>query len=275
MGAVTREASRANNQWFATLAGVVVAYKRVADRVPRPRSLTPTRRPGSTGIGVCALSAVGFRAVQVDRFRELPLLGIVRGLAPDDVEPLAETVIAAGLATLEITMNTPGAPALIGAMVATARGRLTIGAGTVLTVDDLEAALDAGATFVVMPTLATAVVERCVARAIPVFPGALTPQEIHAAWTAGATMVKVFPAGAFGPEYLREIKGPFADVALLACGGVTAQNLSTYLACGASAVAVGGSVFRRDWLAARSYPRIGAEIATLVAAVRAARGASA
>jgi len=204
--------------------------------------------------------------MDVARFRELPILGIVRGIEADEVAPLAEAVAAAGLGALEITMNTAGAPGLIRRMVAAADGRLAVGAGTVLTPDDLEAALDAGATFIVSPTLVPVVVERCVARGVPVFPGALTPQEIHAAWAAGATMVKVFPAGAFGPAYFREIKGPFADIQLLACGGVTPENVPSYVANGASAVAFGGSIFRREWLAGRQFTRVEEEIRTLVRA---------
>jgi 2-dehydro-3-deoxyphosphogluconate aldolase/(4S)-4-hydroxy-2-oxoglutarate aldolase len=81
-------------------------------------------------------------------------------------------------------------------------------------------------------------------------------------------MVKVFPAGSFGPGYLKEVKGPFADVELLACGGVNAANLGEYFRCGASAVAFGASVFRSDWLRGRRYERIAEEIAALVAACR-------
>ena len=206
--------------------------------------------------------------MDLDRFRRLPLLGILRGIAPNDVAPLADAVVGAGLEAIEITMNTAGAPELIRAMVAAAGGRLMVGAGTVLDTDDLQGALDAGATFVVMPTLVREVVERCRDAAIPVFPGALTPQEIFNAWQAGATMVKVFPAGTFGPGYLREIKGPFRDIELLACGGVNADNMSAYFAAGATAVAFGNSVFRSEWLNEGSYQRIGTEVGKLVAACR-------
>jgi len=167
-------------------------------------------------------------------------------------------------------MNTPAAPVLIARMRAAGRDRLTVGAGTVLDLDTLGAAREAGASFIVMPTLVPAVVEHCVAGGVPVFPGALTPQEIHAAWSAGATMVKVFPAGVFGPTYLREIKGPFADVELMAVGGVNADNMAAYFACGASAVAFGASVFRREWLAAQAYDRIAGEVRRLVTACAAA-----
>ncbi len=208
--------------------------------------------------------------MDLDRFRKLPLLGILRGIGEEDVAPLADTVAGAGLGAIEVTMNTANAPALIRRLVAAARGRLMVGAGTVLSVRELDEALAAGATFVVMPTLVAEVVERCVARQVPVFPGALTPQEIFAAWSAGATMVKVFPAGAFGPGYFKEVKGPFRDIELLACGGVTAENMAAYFAAGAAAAAFGGSVFRAEWLAQRDFRRIGDEVGKLVAACAAA-----
>jgi len=206
--------------------------------------------------------------MDLERFGRLPLLGILRGIAATDLVPLTESVLAAGLETIEITMNTADAPALIRRMGEAARGRLALGAGTVLCTEDLERALDAGATFIVTPVLVPEVVERCVAKNIPVFPGALTPQEIFTAWNAGATMVKVFPAGSFGPGYFKEIKGPLRDIQLLACGGVNADNMGAYFASGAAAVAFGASVFRADWLAERRYDCIGDEVGKLVEACR-------
>ena len=150
-------------------------------------------------------------------------MGILRGAEVDIIDPIVETVISSGLHTIKITLNTPGAPDLIRRMVKVAQNRLTIGAGTVLTMDDLHSALDAGATFIVLPTLVHDVVGYCTENKIPVFPGAFTPQEIYNAWRAGATMVKVFPAKFFGPTYFKEIKGPFQDIKLLACGGVNLE----------------------------------------------------
>ncbi len=213
--------------------------------------------------------------MDLERFRSVPLLGILRGIGAEEVVPLAEVVADAGLPALEITMNTADAPALIRRLVAAARGRVMVGAGTVLSMAALDAALEAGATFIVMPTLVADVVARCRAADVPCFPGALTPQEIFAAWTAGATMVKVFPAGCFGPAYFKEVKGPFRDIELLACGGVDADNMGAYFAAGASAVAFGASVFRADWLRAGEYARIGEAVGQLVQACRAARAAAA
>jgi 2-dehydro-3-deoxyphosphogluconate aldolase/(4S)-4-hydroxy-2-oxoglutarate aldolase len=190
-------------------------------------------------------------------FKKKPVLGILRGAEVDLIEPLVETVISAGLATLEITMNTNKAAQLIKKAKQVAGQRLTLGAGTVLTQQDLESALESGASFIVLPVLVQGIVEYCVKNKVPVFPGALTPQEIYQADAAGATMVKVFPAKFFGPEYFKEIKGPFNKIELLACGGVTAGNLKDYFAFGASAVTFGASIFRKDWLAAKNFKAIG------------------
>ena len=195
--------------------------------------------------------------MNIANFKKKPILGIVRGVEASQIEPLIETVIQAGLETLEITMNTPGASGLIKKAKQVSSGRLILGAGTVLSMQDLKLALKSGATFIVMPVLIKDVVEYCVKNKIPVFPGAFTPSEIYQAWDAGATMVKVFPAKFFGPEYFREIKGPLNQIELLACSGVTPDNLQDYFAAGATAVTFGGSVFRKDWLAQKDFKAIG------------------
>ena len=198
--------------------------------------------------------------MDVKKFRKLPIIGILRGVAPDLLEPLIETIIASGLETIEITMNTENAGQLIRKAKSLARQQLTIGAGTVLDKDSLKSALDSGATFIVTPVLVKEVMDVCVKSGIPVFPGALTPQEIFNAWKAGATMVKVFPAKFFGPDYFREIKGPFPDIELLACAGVTPENLKAYFENGASAIAFGASVFKKEWLAQRDFASIAESI---------------
>lgn len=189
-------------------------------------------------------------------FRKKPLLGILRGIKASQLKPVFEAILAGGLQAVEITMNTNGAPELIRNASRQFGQRLMLGAGTVLTMKDLQTALRAGATFIVSPVVVPSVIRYCAKRKIPVFPGALTPQEIYRAWQEGATMVKVFPSGCFGPDYFKEIKGPFNPIELLACGGVTPKNIPSYFKNGASAVAIGGSVFRKDWIAAKRFPLI-------------------
>jgi len=212
--------------------------------------------------------------MDVNRFKELPILGILRGITSGNVEPLTETVVSSGLKTLEITMNTHDAPALIRRMTVVAGGRLTIGAGTVLSLNNLHDALEAGATFIVMPVLVPDVADYCAKHSIPFFPGALTPQEIYNAWNAGATMVKVFPAKFFGPSYMKEIKGPFHDIKLLACGGITPDTIVPFFSSGADAVAFGGGVFSKERLAAGQYLLVEESIKALIAGFKEALGIS-
>lgn len=202
--------------------------------------------------------------MDVDRFKELPILGILRGITSETVVPLTETAVSSGLRAIEITMNTPDASGLIRQMVHAAEGRIAVGAGTVLSLKDLHSALDAGATFIVMPALISDVMEYCVKNSVPVFPGALTPQEIYNAWNAGATMVKVFPAKFFGPSYMKEIKGPFQDIKLLACGGISAETIGPFFSSGADAVAFGGGIFQKEWMDAGKFALIGEHISALV-----------
>jgi len=206
--------------------------------------------------------------MDIDKFKQLPILGILRGIDKNAIEPIVEAVIASGLKTIEITMNTVGAPELIRLMVNKANGRLTVGAGTVLSMDDLLIALKAGASFIVMPVLIGNIVEYCVKHSIPIFPGALTPQEIYRAWDAGASMVKIFPANVFGPEYFKEIHGPFNNIELLACGGVNSENICTFFSCGASAVAFGGSIFKKSWIKDHDFLSIKEAIEKLITAYR-------
>lgn len=202
--------------------------------------------------------------MNLSQFQQLPILGILRGIKIEDVDAIVEAVVFSGLKTIEIAMNTQDASVLICQMVKASDGRLTIGAGTVLTMDDLKAALDAGSSFIVLPTLQRDVVEYCVKHAVPVFPGAFTPQEIYDAWNAGAAMVKVFPAKFLGPSYIKEIKGPLNNVKLLACGGVNKDNIKEFFLSGASAVAFGAGIFRAEWIAEKKFSLIEEAIKSLI-----------
>lgn len=205
--------------------------------------------------------------MNIKEFKKMPIMGILRDLEEDCLEPLVEVFQSVGLKTIEMTMNTPKAVRLIKKLVKLSNNRLTIGAGTVLNMEDLYAALNAGATFIVSPVLVYEVVDYCARNEIKVFPGAFTPQEIYTAWSVGATMVKVFPAKFFGPSYFKEIKGPFKEIDLLACGGVTSENIQSFFASGASAVAFGGSVFSKESLKKKQFPQIKESILKLITSI--------
>jgi 2-dehydro-3-deoxyphosphogluconate aldolase/(4S)-4-hydroxy-2-oxoglutarate aldolase len=192
----------------------------------------------------------------LDRIKELPVIGILRGIKEAQIVPVAEIISRSGLKCAEITMNTDDAGILIKKMAVVADSNLIIGAGTVVNMHDLNLALDAGAQFIVMPSIVEEVIEYCVLNKIPVFPGALTPTEIYKAWKMGAAMVKVFPAGVFGPKYFRDIKAPFGEIELMATGGVSADNITEFFEMGASGAAFGASIFKKEWLENKEYDKI-------------------
>lgn len=200
----------------------------------------------------------------LQRFRKLPVMGILRGINEEQLHSLSEVIVSSGLKTVEITMNTPHAPVLINKLIQVAGKDLIVGAGTVLNRNDLMSALESGAQFIVSPSVDEDVIEYCHFHSVPVFPGALTPTEIHKAWQAGATMVKVFPASLFGPEYFKEIKGPFSNIELMAVGGVSHDTIASYFQMGASAVAFGSGIFKREYLQNAEFKLIEKEISQLI-----------
>lgn len=154
-------------------------------------------------------------------------------------DQLADALVAGGLPCAEITFRTAAAPDAIRAMAR--RGDMIVGAGTVLSVDQVKQAVDAGATFVVAPGLNPKVVSYCLKRNIPVAPGVATPTDIETALDLGLTVLKYFPAEAFGGlKTLKAISAPYTAVQFIPTGGINAGNVLSYLehpkvvACGGS-----------------------------------------
>ena len=177
------------------------------------------------------------------RLKESPVLGIIRGAPKDSIKGVLNACVAGGLRFVELTLNTENALSLIESTSKQFSEDLCVGAGTVLSLTDVKLAVNAGAQFIVAPTLNIDVATYCVENEIAYFPGALTPTEIEKAWSAGAMMVKVFPASQMGTSYFNTVLGPFNELLLMAVGGVDSSNAVEYLKAGASAVAIGGSVF--------------------------------
>jgi 2-dehydro-3-deoxyphosphogluconate aldolase/(4S)-4-hydroxy-2-oxoglutarate aldolase len=197
-----------------------------------------------------------------DRFWTAPVVGILRGCSSAEIPSIVRAFLAGGLTTLEITMNTADADDQIRQARQLGGDALNIGAGTVTDLPRLERALAAGASFIVTPTLLPEVLAECRRRKVPVFPGAFTPTEIHTAWELGADLVKIFPAEALGPGYVRAIKAPLPAIRLLPTGGMDLESIIAYRAAGAEAVGVGSPLFDRariragDWVWLESRCRL-------------------
>jgi 2-dehydro-3-deoxyphosphogluconate aldolase/(4S)-4-hydroxy-2-oxoglutarate aldolase len=186
-------------------------------------------------------------------FKKLPVVGILRFFKRAEVEKLVPASIEGGLCNIEVTMNTAGAEELIRLTADLVGGKGNVGAGTVTTVETLDKALKAGATFIVTPAVVPDVIKACVERKIPVMPGAMTPTEILTAWRLGATMVKVFPADQLGPGHIKALKAPFPEIPLMPTGGVTVETLPAFKKAGADAFGVGGPLFDPKQVAAGNW----------------------
>jgi len=168
------------------------------------------------------------------------VVGILRYREAGDLDAVVAVLAEAGVPTIEITLDTPGALAAIGRA---AGAGVTIGAGTVLSADDVRAASDAGAGFVVSPSLIDEVVEGAHDLGIEPVPGVLSPTELHRAAGMGAEVVKVFPVGSVGgPGFVASLRGPFPEIGLLPTGGVEIAEIVAYLRAGADAVGLGGAL---------------------------------
>jgi 2-dehydro-3-deoxyphosphogluconate aldolase/(4S)-4-hydroxy-2-oxoglutarate aldolase len=176
------------------------------------------------------------------------VVAIGRGLPAERIERIAEGLVAGGIRAFEITLNSPNAFGAIAALAKRWGERLLVGAGTVLDVEGAAQAVDAGARFIVSPHTEPALIDWAVARGLPVLPGAFSPTEILTAWRAGATAVKLFPASVAGPAFVREFRGPFRDIPLIATGGVTIESAPAFLGAGAKAVGIG------SWLTGDGEP---------------------
>ena len=170
---------------------------------------------------------------QLDLEATLRAIGVVPVAAlarPGDAIPMAEALLAAGLPCVEITFRTDAAAAAIEAL----RSRfpeMLVGAGSVLTTAQADAAIGAGARFVVTPGFNPAVVDHCLVQGMPVAPGVATPSEIEQAYSRDLRLVKFFPAGPMGGiPYLKAVAGPYPMMRFLPTGGVTIENLPDYLA---------------------------------------------
>ena len=186
-------------------------------------------------------------------FNKVPVIGIVRNLGMEDVKSILPVYVEAGLTTIEITMNTPGAEEIIQYALEHYPDNLNVGAGTVCTKKDLDKAIEAGAQFIVSPIVRRKIIRSCVKKEIPVFPGAFTPSEIYKAWSLGASMVKVFPAKTLGADYIKDVKAPLNQIKLMPTGGVDIDTIDSFKKAGADAYGVGSPLFKKSFIKEKDW----------------------
>lgn len=199
---------------------------------------------------------------------ELPVIAILRAPDASTFVEVTKTLRDKGIRALELTLTTAGALAALRGCAAEVDD-MCLGMGTVLTVEDAEAAVDAGARFLVSPHTDVAIIAAGRDLGVPVLPGAFTATEVLAAHLAGATMVKLFPS-VLGPAYLKALLDPLPHVPLCPTGGVTLDNAAAFLHAGATAVGMGGALLG-DAARTKDMTSLGERAAALAERVREAR----
>jgi 2-dehydro-3-deoxyphosphogluconate aldolase/(4S)-4-hydroxy-2-oxoglutarate aldolase len=173
---------------------------------------------------------------------ENKVVAIVRGAHPADLLKIARAVQAGGVRMMEVTLNSPGALASIEEISREMEGKLLVGAGTVLDPESARAALLAGAKFIISPTLNKKTIRMTKRYGAVSIPGAYTATEILKAYEYGGDIIKVFPAGASGASYFKDIAGPLPHIPLMPTGGVSLDNIKSFAEAGAKAFGLGSAL---------------------------------
>ena len=178
-----------------------------------------------------------------ERILDAGIVPVIRAESSSKAMQAAEAVCNGGIPVVEITMTVPNAVEALRKLSRDMKPRLLVGAGTVLSVDVMEQCLEAGAEFIVTPGYNANVVARAKEVGKLIMAGALSPTEVMEAWEAGSDFVKIFPCGSVGgPKYIKALKGPFPNVAMIPTGGVNLENAADFLRAGADALGIGGEL---------------------------------
>lgn len=212
------------------------------------------------------------RAAVAARIEALGVVAVIRLKDPAKLRAVVDAIALGGVRALEVTMTVPGAVGLIRELAPTLPDGFLLGAGTVIDAATAHAVIDAGAAFVVSPVFKPEIVATCHARDVAVMPGCFSPTEILAAHESGADIVKLFPATALGPAFIKDLRGPLPQVKLMPTGGVTLDNAGHWIKAGAAAVGVGSALVDARAVDAGRWDEITANARQVVAAIAAARG---
>ena len=199
------------------------------------------------------------------------IVAVIRVDKGSDLVDIMRALKKGGILALEVTMTSPGALEAIREASRVFKDEAIIGAGTVLDPETAEAAITAGARFIVSPVTNLDLIKLCRRYSIMCVPGAFTPTEVLAAWEAGADFVKIFPAGNVGPSFLKDILGPLPQVRLTPTGGINLQNIGDFIRAGACFVGVGSSLINKDMVKEKRWDDLSKLASKFVQEVREAR----
>ena len=190
------------------------------------------------------------------------IIAIVRGFETETCLRLAEAYAKGGIGLVEVTFNQRSpetwkdTAAAIRAIRERFAGAVRAGAGTVLTETQLSMCEQAGGEYMITPNVKPDLIRECVRRGLVAMPGAMTPSEAVDACDAGASFVKIFPAGSLGPGYVKAIRAPLSHIPFLAVGGIGPDNVADFMKAGCVGAGVGGNLTNKEWIAAGAWDKI-------------------
>ncbi|WP_019413128.1 bifunctional 4-hydroxy-2-oxoglutarate aldolase/2-dehydro-3-deoxy-phosphogluconate aldolase [Paenisporosarcina sp. TG20] len=187
------------------------------------------------------------------RLKESGLIAVIRRPKKSQIHYIAEALVEGGTGALEITLDTPGALEMIKELKEKFNERVLVGAGTVLDAVSAKSAIDAGSDFIFCPSFDIETIQMTNRYGKISIPGVMTPTEIVQAYSAGADLLKIFPGAALGEDYIKDLQGPLGHIPMMPTGGVSIDNVETFIKNGAVAVGVGGSLVDSKAVAEERY----------------------
>ncbi|MCI8683641.1 MAG: bifunctional 4-hydroxy-2-oxoglutarate aldolase/2-dehydro-3-deoxy-phosphogluconate aldolase [Lachnospiraceae bacterium] len=190
------------------------------------------------------------------------IIAIVRGMEPEHCVNLARALYEGGINMVEITFNQKSTDHFeattkaIRAISEELSEQVMVGAGTVLTKEQVDLAKEAGALYIITPSTNPEVIRYAKEQGMVTMPGAMTPSEIAAAYEAGADFVKIFPVGNLGAAYIKAVKAPMSHIPVLAVGGVNEKNVAEFIKAGAIGAGVGGNLVNAQWIQNGEFDKI-------------------
>lgn len=197
-------------------------------------------------------------------FARCPLIAILRGVKPDEVEAIGDALVEAGFTLIEVPMNSPDPLDSIARLARRLEGRAVVGAGTVLTEGQVEQVRAVGGTMVISPNANARVIAASAEAGMVSLPGVVTPTEAFAAIEAGATALKLFPAEGSSPQVLKAMRAVLPkDMRLLPVGGIAPDNMGPWRDAGAAGFGLGSALYKPDFTAAEVGARAKAFVSAL------------
>ena len=207
----------------------------------------------------------------IARIKAERAVSVIRTDSVERALAAAKAAVAGGFRAIEITFSFADASSAIAKLAENNDEDLLIGAGTILTREQVHEAVEAGARFLVSPCVLPEVIDAAHELQVAIIPGAFTPTEIYTAYSLGADIVKIFPAVKFGPEYLKAVRGPLSQIPIMPTSGVDASNVADWFRAGAVAVGAVGNVFDSALIRSGDWDEITKRAREFIEAVRAAK----